>query len=190
MYEGEESGPNLPAAFQQCCYLRKEIGLLINKKWWRYFTIWFSRSIGPVIHYRIDRALALALGRSYGLLRPFFFPLRLFLRLFGRPCEIHYRAEIGPGLRILHPSLGCVISGAAVIGKNCTLVGGNCIGGRNPVRHGDIRVGDSLLMGANAVLLGPVSVGDDVRIGANAVVTKNLPDGRRVICLCEIIEVT
>lgn len=115
------------------------------------------------------------LGKAWGILRIFLFPLFLLFRLISVPHEIHYGAEIGKGLKILHPSLGIVISKYAVIGENLTITGGNCIGGRKSLAYGDLVLGNNIQLGANAVVLGPVRVGDHTKIGANALVIHDSP---------------
>jgi serine O-acetyltransferase len=107
--------------------------------------------------------------------RIFFFPFFLILKVFSVPHEISYGANIGKGLKILHPSLGIVISKYAVIGENLTLTGGNCIGGRKGLKNGDLILGENITLGANAVILGPVVLGDNTVIGAGAVVIHNSP---------------
>jgi len=70
--------------------------------------------------------------------------------------EIHYQANIGKGLMILHASLGVVISKYAVCGEHFMLTGGNCIGGRKALKPGDVYLGNHVSLGANAVVLGPI----------------------------------
>jgi serine acetyltransferase len=96
-------------------------------------------------------------------------------------CEIHYRAEIGRGLRILHPALGIVVSANAICGQNLILTGGNCIGGKPGAQAGHITIGDNVSFGANAVVLGPIRVGNNVSIGAGAVVVKDTQDNEVLV---------
>lgn len=82
------------------------------------------------------------------------------------------RAEIGPGLVILH-SHGIVINGTVKAGRNLILGHGVTIGaekGRTPV------LGENVYVGTGAVIVGDVRVGDRARVGANAVVVKDVPD--------------
>ena len=139
--------------------------------------MWFGGSCNVIVSYRLDRALYLLIGGGYGILRPFFYPLFLLLRIFSVRHEISYKADIGKALNILHPSLGVVVSAKAVCGSNLTLAGGNCIGGRRAMKTGDVRLGNNVSLGANAVVLGPVNVGDNVIVGAGAVVIKDVPTG-------------
>jgi serine acetyltransferase len=89
--------------------------------------------------------------------------------------EIHYGSSIGKGLKILHPSLGIVISKHAVIGERCTFTGGNCIGSRKSADVGII-MGDDVTVGANAVIVGPVRIGEGVVVTAGSVVIRDVGD--------------
>lgn len=154
-----------------------ELKAIVHGKHWRWFTIWFGGSVWVNISYRLDRLLYLLFGKVYPVIRPVFFPVFLVCALLGGRHEIHYRARIGPGLRILHTALGTVISGKTVAGERLTLVGGNLIGGRKPMKEGDILIGSHVGLGAHAVVLGPVKVGDKAQIGAGAVVVSDVPPG-------------
>lgn len=94
-------------------------------------------------------------------------------------CWIGTSAEIGGGFRIGH-TIGLVIGGGAIIGKNCdvrqnTTFGGN-YGKVDSTGRSQPRLGDNVSVGAGAVILGPVKVGSNSIIGANAVVTKDVPE--------------
>ena len=161
----------------QISALATDLRRIVNRRWWRWYTIWFGRGPWAVVSYRLDRALFLLFGRAWVLLRPLFFPLFLLLDLLGGRAEIHYRAQIGPGLLILHTTLGVVVNGNAVIGRDLVLAGGNCIGLRGNESDTTLIIGDDVQLGVNAVVLGPVRVGDGARIGAGAVVVSDVdPD--------------
>lgn len=164
-------------ALDQLSYLRYELSLAVNRRWWRWLTIWFGKGPGVTVSYRLDRFLFLLIGSLYGIIRPLCFPLFAFLRFLSADHEIDYNADIGKGLRILHPTLGVVVSGHTVAGENLTLTGGNCIGIRGKTQPGDIAIGSNVLLGANAVILGPVRIGDSCAIGAGAVVLDDAPAG-------------
>lgn len=84
--------------------------------------------------------------------------------------------SIGPGLYIGHMD-AIVVSGDAVIGKNCNLATQVVIGiGERNGLLGVPRIGDRVFVGPGAKILGPVAIGNDVAIGANAVVVDDLPD--------------
>ena len=79
---------------------------------------------------------------------------------------------------VLHPSVGAVVSGLSVVGRNLTLTGGNVIGAKPHTKRGEIIIGDNCSMGANAVVIGPVKLGNNINIGASACVVKDcLSDG-------------
>lgn len=167
----------IKAALAQLEYISAEIKILVNRRWWRWFTCWFGGSAGVILSYRLDRFFYLLAGKAWPVLRPFFFPLFLLLRLVSANHQIHYQADIGKGLRILHPVLGIVVSARTIAGEGLILTGGNCIGGRETLQHGDIRIGNHVSVGANAVILGPISIGDQVAVGAGAVVVHSAPNG-------------
>ncbi len=162
---------------EQILFLFSELKSVVHGKQWRWVTIWFGGSVWVNVSYRTDRALYLAFGRAYPLVRLFFYPAFLACAVLGGRHEIHYRAQIGRGLRVLHTALGTVVSGKTVAGERLTLVGGNLIGGRKPLEPGGISVGSDVTLGANAVVLGPVKVGDNAQIGAGAVVVSDVPPG-------------
>jgi serine acetyltransferase len=169
------------ASIRQLEYLLFELRLMNNIRWWRWLNCWFSPSFWVIASYRLDRFFYLAFGRMWPAIRVFLSPVLFLLRPWMGNGNIHYRAEIGKGLRVLHPSLGVVVSGKAVCGQNLVLTGGNCIGGKPGVREGEICIGDNVSLGANAVILGPVHVGNNVSIGAGAVVVKDASDNEVLI---------
>lgn len=161
---------------EQLRFLRFEMYLVANRRWWRYWLCLFDQGFQAVACYRIDRALYLTLGRGWVALRVLLKPIFFLLSPWIGTCEIHYQCNIGKGLKLLHYSLGLVISKHAVIGEGCTFTGGNCIGSRKGQPIG-IQIGNNLTIGANATILGPVTIGNNVTIGAGSVVVRNIPDG-------------
>ncbi len=164
-------------AVEQLGHLAHETKRLNGSKWWRWGNVWFSDGFWAIASYRMSRSAFLAFGPAWSATRVALSPAFYAFRPWFGGCEISYRADIGRGLRILHPGLGVVISGKAVVGENLILVGGNCIGGRRALSEGDLVLGNNVTLGANACVLGPVHVGDNVRIGANAVVFRDAGDG-------------
>ena len=155
-----------------------EVGLIVHRRYWRLITMWVPGSAVYVnISYRVDRMLYLLFGRAYPILRPLFSLVFLTCQLLGGRHEIHYQADIGPGLMILHPALGTVVSARTVAGPRLTLVGGNLVGLRESSPSAAVLIGSNVVLGANAVVLGPVRIGCNCRIGAGAVVTADAPDG-------------
>ena len=165
----------LKKAWEQIHFLFYEIRLVVSGRWWRWFTCWFSGSLTVVISYRLDRCGYLLFAGGWTVVRIFCLPLFIFLRVLGANHDIHYRANIGKGLRVLHPVLGVVVNGYAVIGRELILTGGNCIGGRQTLTPGSLNMGDGVTLGANAVILGPLALGNNVSVGAGAVVIESHP---------------
>lgn len=162
---------------EQLGHLLYETQRLNNVHWWRWASVMFTDGFWVLASYRLSRGAYLVLGRGWPVMRVAMAPLVYLVRPWSGRCEINYHADIDRGLRVLHPTLGAVISGKTVAGKYLVLVGGNCIGGRRPLQYGDIRIGDNVLLGANACVMGPVTIGNDVRVGAGALVVKDAPDG-------------
>ena len=108
-------------------------------------------------------------------MRILFIPLFLLFNIIGDRHNIHYKADIGKGLKILHGACGVVVSGKTIAGEGLTLTGGNFIGGRKGTQEGDIFIGNNVNLGANAVILGPITLGNHIEIGAGAVVVKDFP---------------
>lgn len=168
-------------AVEQFVHLAADFRRLAGKNRLRWWSVAFSSSFLAVACYRVERAAYLALGRGFVVLRTVLAPLRLLLRPLRHGCELHYTADIGPGLRIQHPSLGVVVSGKAVLGRNVDLNGGNVITSKhNASGHGDVVLGDTVALGVNAVILGPAHVGTRARIGAGAVVVGDVEAGTSV----------
>lgn len=171
----------LRSAAQQLGHLAYETQRLNGDKWWRWGNVWFTEAFWAVAAYRLSRSAYLGLGRGWPAVRVVLAPGLYAIKPWFGGCEISYHADIGRGLRVLHPGLGVVVSGKTVAGEHLVLVGGNCIGGRHALETGDIRIGDNVLLGANATVLGPIVVGHDVRIGANALVFRDTADGEVVM---------
>ncbi len=83
--------------------------------------------------------------------------------------DIDFRATIGPGLRIPHPS-GVVVSGETVIGARCTIQTAATCGSDGPRSP---MLGDDCVVGPGARLLGGVRLADRTYVAANAVVTRS-----------------
>lgn len=81
--------------------------------------------------------------------------------------DIDYSAEIGPGLRLLHPT-GLVVGAGAKIGKNCTLH--PCTISTGPL--GPPVIGNDVQIAPGARILHGTVIGDRCRVGANAVVVR------------------
>lgn len=166
----------MKTALRQFRYLSADVGRMQGHRGWRLIGLLFSQSFQAVALYRLDRFLFLALGNAWRVIRTLLAPLFFLFRPWIRGCEIHYAADIGPGMVILHPSLGVAVSPYVVIGENCTLAGGNCIGIRDGLRSsGWIHMGNYVMMSANSVVLAPARIGSRVTINPAAVVMRDVP---------------
>ncbi|MGN6693006.1 MAG: hypothetical protein ACTHN0_02420 [Aquihabitans sp.] len=132
----------------------------------RWIALPFNDSFPIIAFYRLSRAGYRRFGRKWVLFRTLTAPLNPFIRIFV-PSMINYRADIGPGFRILHPQLGIVIGGEVKAGRGLILAGGNAIGGGAPV------LGDWIHLGINASVMGSITLGKSVRLGAGAVAVKD-----------------
>ena len=165
----------------QASYLIQDIKRMLGRNKARILYLWFSGNFWGVFLYRLERGMSLLFGRAYKYIRIIFIPLFSLIQAYAN-LEIHYKADIKGGLMVLHPSLGVVISGHAVIGKNLTLTGGNVIGGKKGCRQGDIQIGDNCLLGANSTVIGPIILGNNIETGALSCVVKNcIEDGAVLI---------
>lgn len=97
-------------------------------------------------------------------------------RDFGTMVSVH--AEIGPGLRLPHPT-GIIIGEGVRIGAGCTIyqqvtIGGARLGDWKAGRYPEI--GDNAVLFAGSKIVGALTIGNGVTVGANAVVTRDVPD--------------
>ncbi|MBK8022805.1 MAG: hypothetical protein IPK19_15560 [Chloroflexi bacterium] len=171
-------------ALQQFSWLYIDLKKINRHHPLRWLTCWFSMSALAVIEYRLMRFGYLLLGRGYPAIHALTLPLRFLLRpWFGTNCEIHYEADIGPGFRVLHPSLGVVVSAHTKAAYNLVLTGGNCIGTSGGRGEGLERneIGGDVYLAAQANIIGPVRVGNRVVIGAGAVLVKDALDKQVVV---------
>jgi serine O-acetyltransferase len=105
---------------------------------------------------------------------------RLIRHLYG--AEIHWEANIAPGITIVHGN-GLVISHGATVGPGCLLFQGVTLGeSMDPVtrQHGAPTLGRNVHIMPNAVIIGPISVGDNSKIGANVTLVSSVPEGTSV----------
>ncbi len=156
----------------QLKFFIQDVKRMLGKHKIRILHIWLSRAFIGVLVYRIERSLYLLFPNIYGLLRVPLIPIFNLLQVYSN-MDIHYKADIKGGLLILHPSVGVVISGQAIIGKNLTLTGGNVIGAKRKTKKGEFVIGDNCYFGANATLIAPVVLANNISIGASACVVKD-----------------
>lgn len=86
--------------------------------------------------------------------------------------SISHMAVIGKGFSIAHYG-PIVINSAAVIGDNCRIHEGVCIGATNGSGKAP-RIGNNVFIATGAKIIGDLTIADDVAIGANAVVIRDI----------------
>jgi len=140
---------------------------------------WEVLTCYPGVHALVLHRLAHAAWRRR------LFWLGRFISHIGRfltGIEIHPAAVIGRRVFIDH-GMGVVIGETAVVGDDCTIYQGVCLGGtslyRGTKRHPTL--GRGVVVGAGAKVLGGFEVGDGARIGSNAVVIKPVPAGATAV---------
>jgi len=100
---------------------------------------------------------------------------RLIRHLYG--AEIHWNAEVGDGVSIVH-GVGLVLSHEAKVSPGCILFHNVTLGvGLHPdtKESGAPTLGNDVHVGPGATLLGPITIGDGSKIMAGAVVTRSVP---------------
>lgn len=100
---------------------------------------------------------------------------RLIRHLYSS--EIHWDAQIEPGLAVVH-GVGLIISHAASVGEGCILFQNVTLGeGTDPVTRqvGAPRLGRDVHVGPGATLIGPIEVGDGTKIMAGVVLNQSVP---------------
>lgn len=156
----------------QAKYFIKDLYRLLGKFKIRIFHIWLSRVFWGLFLYRFERGLYITIGKPYEYIRVIFIPFFNLIQAYSN-LDIPYKADIKGGLLVLHPSVGVVVSGIAIIGENLTLTGGNVIGGRDGCKRGELVIGNNCSLGANAVILGPIVLGNNINVAASACVIKD-----------------
>ncbi|WP_053990386.1 serine acetyltransferase [Mangrovimonas sp. TPBH4] len=157
-------------------YLMQDVRRMIGRNKLRWLIILITRSFVGVFFYRFERCLYLVFGDYYKYIRIFFLPLLLLVQAYSN-LDLHYKANIKGGLLILHPAMGCVISGYCNIGENLTLTGGNIIGVGKAVKNKEYRLDNNCSLGANAVIIGPIILGKNTAVGASACVVRSFEQG-------------
>lgn len=136
-----------------------------------------SQGFWAVVTYRLGHALRSWPKPLRLVALVFWLPFSRFVECATAGIQINDGATIGPGLYIGH--LGClIVSGGAVIGRDCNLSQGVTIGiSSKQGKRGIPVLGDRVYVGPGAKVLGPITVGSDSAIGANAVVVSDVPPG-------------
>jgi serine O-acetyltransferase len=91
-------------------------------------------------------------------------------------CYISPKVQIGPGLKLPHPT-GIVLGDGAIVKSNVTIYQGVTLGIARPGENSYPVIGDGVTIFANSTVLGGITVGDNAIIAAHSVVTKNVPAG-------------
>jgi len=95
--------------------------------------------------------------------------------------DIPPETNIGPGFYIGHFG-GVVITGKAIIGKNCNISQNVTIGfSSRGDKKGFPVIKDNVYIGPGAVIIGNITIGNNAAIGANAVVLNDVPDNGVVV---------
>ena len=100
---------------------------------------------------------------------------RLIRHLYG--ADIHWDADLAPGLMIVH-GMGLCLSHEARVGRGCILFQNVTLGlGIDPVTRetGAPTLEENVHVGAGATLVGPITVGAGSKIMAGAVLTTSVP---------------
>jgi serine O-acetyltransferase len=100
---------------------------------------------------------------------------RLLRHAYG--VEIHWDAQIAPGISLVHGN-GLVISHAATVGSGCILFHNVTLGEGLDAKtraRGAPTLEDNVHIGPGATLLGPITVGEGSKIMAGAVLDQSVP---------------
>ncbi|PZE20477.1 serine acetyltransferase [Paenibacillus xerothermodurans] len=127
-----------------------------------------GRSVRAILIYRIS---AWCYRNHLRPLAHFFWSMNLLLHSI----EISPLARIGPGLVIPH-TLGIVIGGGAVIGRDVTIYQNVTIGTKNGKDYRYPSIGDNTVLFSGCVVVGPIKIGNNAVVGANAVVVSDVPN--------------
>lgn len=88
---------------------------------------------------------------------------------------ISSRAEIGPGLLLMH--YHSIVIGPAKIGSCCTLHHNSTIGEAvAKLEHTMPDIADNVWIGPNSVVTGGIQIGNNVTISAGTILSKDIPD--------------
>jgi serine acetyltransferase/GT2 family glycosyltransferase len=105
---------------------------------------------------------------------------RLIRHLYSS--DIHWEAEIEPGVMLVH-GMGLAISREARVGRGCILFQHVTLGvGIDPEtrRSGAPVLESNVHVGPGATLIGPITVGEGSKVMAGAVLTRSVPPGSLV----------
>ena len=145
------------------------------------------RSRQSFIEVMLDRYFLVCANYRFGhwacqLRTPFVGKLmRFFYLLTNLVVSTRNGTDIRPGAVIgrrfeVHTSFGIAIDNGVVIGSDCIINTGVCLGNKaNGRGEGVPKIGDKVTFGLGCKVVGGITVGDSVIIGANAVVSRDVP---------------
>ena len=93
--------------------------------------------------------------------------------LAKRGCYISLLAEIGPGLKLPHPT-GVVIGEGSHVGSSVMLYHNVTLGRRAWNEPGCPRIGDGVVIYTGTVIIGPIKIGEGATVAANSVVNRDV----------------
>jgi serine O-acetyltransferase len=133
-------------------------------KWYSELGFWITAThrYGAWV-WSLPFALRLPLGMPFRIVNRFW---RFFLHV-----NISVKAEIGPGLCLIHPT--SIMIPSTKIGSNVLIFHEVTIGA-NLTRQGHPTIGNNVDVYVGARILGGIKIGDNSKIGANCVVTSNV----------------
>lgn len=98
--------------------------------------------------------------------------------------EIHPNAIIGDSF-VLDHGFGTVIGETAIIGNNCYILQGVILGSKGIANNSSNKrhptIGNNVEIGAFCRLFGDITVGNNVFISPHNIITKDIPDGTKII---------
>ena len=90
---------------------------------------------------------------------------------------IHFGAHVGADVTL---GIGCIVNNCASVGHGCKL--GDYVNVCDGTMFGGaVEVGDETFIGLNVTILPKVKIGKKCIIGAGSVVTRDVPDGAKVV---------
>ncbi len=148
--------------------------------WYVLESLLFENGYQAVVLHRIAHWFK---ARKFPALGPLFARLSLFLT----GVDIAPGAVIGPGLIISH-GVGLVIGDRTRIGSGAVLLHQVTIGAPSGRRRDEMpTLGDDVYVGAGSRLIGNIRIGNKVFIGVNTVVTRDIPDGSKVVSSADLL---
>ena len=95
----------------------------------------------------------------------------------GVGSTIHFGAHVGADVTL---GIGCIVNNCASVGHGCKL--GDYVNVCDGTMFGGaVEVGDETFIGLNVTILPKVKIGKKCIIGAGSVVTRDVPDGAKVV---------